>query len=83
MNRVLHFELGADDPEKLIAFYKEVFGWETHQWEGPQTYWLVSTGPSDKPGINGGIMRHKETLPHTINTIGVDSIDEHVKKVEE
>ena len=82
MNRVLHFELGAEDPEKLIAFYKEVFGWETHQWDGPQSYWLVTTGEEGEPGINGGIMRHKESLPRTINTIVVDSVDEYAKKIE-
>lgn len=81
MNRVLHFELGAEDPEKLITFYREVFGWETQQWEGPQTYWLVTTGSEDAPGINGGIMRHKEGLPRTINTIVVDSVDEYAEKV--
>lgn len=82
MNRVIHFELGANDPEKLSHFYKEVFGWEVRRWEGPQAYWLITTGESDKAGINGGIMRHKDGLPRTVNTIEVESVDEYSKKVE-
>jgi len=27
MNRVNHFEIPADNPDKVGDFYKEVFGW--------------------------------------------------------
>ncbi|KKM25017.1 hypothetical protein LCGC14_1599260, partial [marine sediment metagenome] len=54
MNRVIHFELNADDPQRAIEFYEKVFGWNTNKWEGEFDYWLVNTGEEDEPGINGG-----------------------------
>jgi predicted enzyme related to lactoylglutathione lyase len=54
MPRVVHFEIFADDPQRAIAFYTDMFGW-TFQQFGGQPYWLVTTGPDSEPGINGGL----------------------------
>ena len=81
MSRVVHFEMGVDDPERALAFYGTVFGWKTNKFDGPQAYWLVTTGPDDQPGINGGIMRRREDMPPTFNTIGVSSVDEVLAKI--
>ncbi len=80
MNRPVHFEILGDDPAKLTEFYKGVFGWEIATWDGPQGYWLATTG-QDGPGINGGFMeRH---FPQAvINTIEVTSMAESVAAVE-
>ena len=51
MARVVHFELPAENPERAISFYKAALGWSITKWEGPMDYWLISTGPQDKPGI--------------------------------
>jgi uncharacterized protein len=55
MSRVTHFEIHASDPERAVNFYKTVLGWEFQKWEGPMPYWLITTGPDDQPGINGGL----------------------------
>lgn len=81
MYRVIHFELGTVKPERAAEFYGKVFGWKTTKWAGPEEYWLVETGPQDQPGINGGLMRHKDAQPRTVNTIAVPSIDEFAEKV--
>lgn len=81
MPRVIHFELGAVDPERATKFYGQVFGWESNKWGGPQEYWLVKTGPEGTPGIDGGIMRHKDGAPRTVNTIEVSSLDDYMAKV--
>jgi predicted enzyme related to lactoylglutathione lyase len=81
MSRVIHFELGAVVPERAAKFYGAVFGWEASKWQGPQEYWLVKTGPDDRPGINGGILAYPDAMARTINTIGVGSVDEFVEKV--
>lgn len=81
MHRVVHFEFAAEDPERAAGFYRQVFGWEIKKWSGPQDYWLVTTGPEGEPGINGGILRHKEGGPRTMNTIAVASVDEAAEKV--
>jgi uncharacterized protein len=80
MPRVIHFEFAADDPERAAKFYRETFGWESIKFAGPVEYWLVKTG-SEGPGIDGGILRYQDKMPRTINTIGVESVDEYVEKV--
>ena len=81
MHRLIHFELGTVEPERAAEFYGKVFGWKVTKWAGPEAYWLVETGPQDRPGINGGLMRHKDAQPRTVNTIGVPSVDEFTEKV--
>ncbi len=74
MHRVVHFELPADDPERAAAFYRAVFGWDIHKWDGPQDYWLVQTG-EEQPGIDGGILRRMDPRQGTVNTVSVDDLD--------
>jgi predicted enzyme related to lactoylglutathione lyase len=81
MNRFVHFELASDDLEKTAAFYREVFGWQIQKWEGPVTYWLVTTGDESTPGINGGLMQTSGEFRGTINTIEVEDIDAAIAKV--
>jgi predicted enzyme related to lactoylglutathione lyase len=81
MSRVVHFDIYADDPERAVKFYTEVFGWKVTKWEGPMEYWLVMTGPEDKPGINGGIGKREDPADRTINTIDVPSVDDFAAKI--
>lgn len=82
MSRVIHFELAADDPQRAIAFYEKVFGWHFDKWQGPVEYWLITTGPADQPGIDGGMARRAESGFSTENTVGVDSLDDALAGVE-
>lgn len=82
MSRPVHFEILADNPEKLGDFYKTVFGWEINTWGGGEgTYWLVTTGSDEDPGINGGLMGRHFDQP-VINTITVASLDKVIRQVE-
>ena len=45
-------------------------------------YWLVTTGEDKEPGINGAIME-KTNFKVTVNTVGVSSVDEFLKKIME
>jgi uncharacterized protein len=81
MSRVIHFEITADDPERAVQFYSQVFGWDIHKWDGPQDYWLATTGETSTPGIDGAIMGRAPNMPPVINTIGVDSVDDSVAKI--
>jgi len=83
MSRVVHFEFTADDPERATRFYHEVFGWQSHKWDGPQDYWLIKTGEEGEPGIDGAIMRRDSAGTTTVNTVDVSSVDEIVTKVEQ
>jgi uncharacterized protein len=79
MARPVHFEIFANEPETVAAFYRQVFGWEITAWPGPQPYWLVNTG-QEAMGINGGI-GHRSLSQPVINTVAVDSIDDALAKV--
>ena len=81
MDRVIHFELTADDPERAVQLYEKVFGWKIQKWDGPQDYWLAATGDPGSPGIDGAIMRRDPNMHSVINTIGVRSLDDSLAKV--
>jgi predicted enzyme related to lactoylglutathione lyase len=81
MSRVVHFELAADDPERAVGFYSKVFGWKITKWDGPEDYWLATTGESGEVGIDGAIMRRSDQMPPVVNTIGVDSVDDTVAMI--
>jgi len=55
MSRVSYFEIHSSDPERAVNFYNTLLGWQFQKWEGPMPYWLITTGPEDEPGINGGL----------------------------
>ena len=82
MPRVTHFEINADDPESLVGFYQDIFGWKIIKWEGPVDYWLVTTGEEGQPEINGAIMHRRDPSESTINTIEVISLDDSLLKIE-
>ena len=90
-NRIVHFEIHAENPEQAAIFYGNVFGWDIKKWEGPMEYWVVMTAEagSKEPGINGGLMKRmgespKEGQPVNafVCTVQVDSIDETIQKIE-
>ena len=72
-NRVAHFEIHADDPERAVKFYTDVFGWKITKWEGGQMeYWMVETGGREEPGgINGGILRRP--CPASKENVGLNA----------
>lgn len=66
MARVVHFEIQADDVERAKAFYVAAFGWpfeDYSQFTGGQVYWGITTGPSDEPGIDGGLLPRPVPAP--------------------
>jgi len=81
MPRVVHFEIQADEPERAVKFYTDVFGWKIGKWGGEMDYWLATTGEKGEMGIDGAIMPREHPGVSTINTVGVASIDDAIKKV--
>jgi len=84
-NRVVHFEIHAVDPERVMAFYRDVFGWTFPRWMEVPPYWGVITGSegSAAAGINGGLMQRRGAAPGEgspvnayVCTVQVDSYDE-------
>jgi predicted enzyme related to lactoylglutathione lyase len=81
MPRVIHFEISAKDPQKVVDFYQKVFAWKVPIWEGPQEYWLVETGETEEPGISGGIMRSNQVFSGTVNSVDVPDIEVYIMKI--
>jgi uncharacterized protein len=87
-NKVVHFEIPADDTTRALHFYEKSFGWNLAQYPGME-YWSVRTTPvNDKQqptevgGINGGLTKRSETAPHPSFTIDVASIEKALATVE-
>jgi predicted enzyme related to lactoylglutathione lyase len=89
---VVHFEIPADQPERAVKFYRELFGWDIKHYEGSAAggmdYWMVQTVPTGaegkptRPGVNGGLMRRMFPGQAPVNYIGVADVDEFVGKAE-
>ncbi len=79
-NRVVHFEIPADQPEALTQFYNGLFGWKFQKapLPGPE-YWLCDTG-SEGPGINGAVMQRQDPRQPWMNYVDVPNIDAAVDK---
>ena len=91
MDKVVHFEITFDDHKRAKEFYGSVFDWELNDMEmgGGMVYTTATTVPIDEqmrpkePGaINGGFTGRGKETPSPVITIGVDSIDDTLKKVE-
>jgi len=84
MPRPIHFEIHADEPERAVAFYQKLFGWEFTAWGGPMPYWIIKTG--EGPGIDGGLVPRRGTVtPEApviayVCTIEVAALDDQLAK---
>src|SRR6476661_8196372 len=88
-NLVVHFEIHASEPQKVIDFYTELLGWTFTRW-GDVPYWTIATGEgsignvagSAGHGINGGLNERRGPKPEIgapvagCNiVVGVDDVD--------
>src|SRR5215211_6008284 len=80
-NRVVHFEIPSNNPQRTMDFFKDVFGWNFQQY-GDEQYWFAITGDEKSPGVNGAIMSKRDPQQPVINTLSVEQIDEYVQKIE-
>lgn len=90
MNKVVHFEIPADDLPRAEKFYKDVFGWGIQKVPVPgMDYYIVTTVPTDENqmpketgAINGGLMSRNDTGKTPVLVIDVQNLGEHLKKIE-
>ncbi len=92
-NLVVHFEIHASEPQRLIDFYADLLGWKFTQF-GDMPYWSIETGEgavgmnSPGTGINGGLTQRQGPAPEPgspVNgcniVVGVEgSVDELFQK---
>src|SRR5947199_4852469 len=88
MPRIDHFFLSADNPERAIQFYKDVFGWRFEvQWEydtpaGREKNWSIQTSAAQEPGIDGSLARREYPGQPIGVGVQVSSVDTVVSSVE-
>jgi predicted enzyme related to lactoylglutathione lyase len=91
MDKIVHFEIPADDLARAKGFYGSIFGWELNDVDmgGGQIYTTVITVPvgedrmPKEPGaINGGMMTRSAEITSPVITVNVASIDDALKKIE-
>lgn len=60
-NPVIHFDIQADDINRVTNFYKNTLGWEITKImsaeNGPFDYYGLKTRKDGEPGIDGGLMK--------------------------
>lgn len=88
MDKVVHFEVPFDDAERAHGFYREAFGWQLATMP-EMSYTMVTTTPtgddgrpSEAGGINGGMFAREGQLTSPVITIGVESLDDSLARVE-
>jgi uncharacterized protein len=55
----IYFEIQADDSQRAIRFYSQVFGWKFSEAKGvPVPYWRIDTG-----GSMGGLLHRPMPAP--------------------
>jgi predicted enzyme related to lactoylglutathione lyase len=88
MDKIVHFEIPADDIARAKEFYGSSFGWELDDMEG-MDYTIIKTVsvneqqlPTEPGAINGGMMKRAPDLPSPVITINVDSVEVALKQVE-
>lgn len=97
MKRVVHFEIHAEDPQRAVNFYSNVFGWDIKKWDNPSMdYWMIMTKGKDSDneekekwlGIDGGLLIRKGPSPQEsqpinafVCTMDVENIDESITKI--
>jgi predicted enzyme related to lactoylglutathione lyase len=50
-NRVVHFEIPAENPQRLTNFYEELFGWKIEKAEASKLGARVTVGKQAVPGM--------------------------------
>ena len=87
---IIHFEIPADNVEKLSKFYSSLFDWKfIHSPVEGMDYWVIHTVPTDdkgmplRPGVNGGMFprQPEQKGQNSINYITVEDMDAYLEKV--
>jgi uncharacterized protein len=89
MDKVVHFEIPTDDLARAKEFYGSIFGWQLQTIDDMDYTIAMTTAvdeqtqlPTEPGAINGGMMKRSAETPSPVLTVGVDSIDDSMKRVE-
>ena len=87
MDKVVHFEIPADDVRRAQKFYQSLFGWKIDAVPD-MPYWMVKTVETDQKNmpkeagaINGGLFE-RQSGEGPVIVINVPNLEAYLKKVE-
>jgi hypothetical protein len=91
LDKVIFFEIPADDPKRAMEFYQRTFGWKMN--DIPQMHYTqVGTVEADRMGvrgipkepgaINGGMVKRSDPVNDPVIYIRVDDIDHAAANIE-
>ena len=87
MDKVVHFEIPADDVKRAEEFYKDCFGWKINSVP-EMKYTIVHTVevdekymPKEVGAINGGMLKRTKPVDRVVITISVESIEKSFEKI--
>jgi len=76
-NKLVHFEIPANQPEKLKAFYERIFDWTIEKMPGDtMDYWIIKA-----EGVGGGIRPKSSPEMTPLNYILVENIERHCRTI--
>lgn len=88
MDKVVHFEIPADNLARAKKFYNTVFGWKMNEIPEME-YVMVGTVESNEDGmpketgaINGGMLERQDPVKSPVITINVKNIDQAAEAIE-
>ncbi len=90
MNPVVHFEMPAENRQRMADFYSKSFGWKTQMLGKDMGNYVIATttesdekGPKKPGAINGGFFTKTDDMPaqYPSVVVAVDDINESMKKV--
>ena len=81
---IVHFEIPAEDMERLKQFYSQLLGWKFEAPPGMPTYMMITTAEKGEGmGIDGGLMKKMMPQQTVINYALVESVAEYSEKVKQ
>jgi len=90
MNPVVHFEMPAENRQRMAEFYSKTFGWKTQLLGKDMGNYVIATttesdekGPKRPGAINGGFFPKSDDMPaqYPSVVVAVDDINDSMKKV--
>ena len=90
MNPVVHFEMPAENRQRMADFYSKTFGWKTQMLGKDMGNYVIATttesdekGPKKPGAINGGFFTKSDDMPaqYPSVVVAVDDIHDAMKKV--
>ena len=90
MNPVVHFEMPAENRQRMADFYSKTFGWKTQMLGKDMGNYVIATttesdekGPKKPGAINGGFFTKTDDMPaqYPSVVVAVDDINDSMKKV--